>query len=81
MTCSQPALYRETYKTQNKLYLDLQKTRHTLLPRPQNLCTPIQGYCPPAGMRRVTLTYSTAGPLAFIHSITTIINLSITIQF
>jgi hypothetical protein len=63
MTCSQPALYRETYKTQNKLYLDLQKTRHTLLPRPQNLCAPIQGYCLPAGMRRVTLTYSTAGPL------------------
>ena len=66
MTCFQSALYRETYKTQNKLYLDLQKTCHTLLPRPQNLCTPIQGYCLPAGMRRVTLTYSTAGPLGVI---------------
>ena len=66
MTCSQPALYRETYITLKNFVPGRQKTCHTLLPRPQNLCTPIQGYCLPAGMRRVTLTYSTAGPLGVI---------------
>jgi hypothetical protein len=40
-----------------------QKTCHTLLPRPQKLYLDMRGYCPPSVMRRVTLTYSTAGPL------------------
>jgi hypothetical protein len=60
------ALYRDRSLIQETLCLDLQKTRHTLLPRPQKHCLSMRGCCPPAGMRRVTLSYFIAGPLGGI---------------
>jgi len=64
-TCSQSALYRETYKTLKNFVPRRQKTCHTLLPRPQKLCLDMRGQSLPAGMRRVTLSYFIAGPLGF----------------
>jgi hypothetical protein len=66
MTCSQSALYRETYITLKNFVPGWQKTCHTLLPGPQKHCLAMRGYCLSAGTRRVTLSYFIAGPLAQI---------------
>ena len=50
-------------RRKNQPHATGQIPRHTLLFRPQKLCAPIRGHCPPAGIRQVTLSPSTAVPL------------------
>ena len=50
-------------RRKNQPHATGQIPRHTLLFRPQKLCASIRGHCPPAGIRQVTLSPSTAVPL------------------